>query len=415
MAVSRERILELLAESPTGISLQEIAKSFNTTTDQISPMLTALKRAEWVDNPEPAHWRITDKGLQRGLHRIPTVQAAPQSPYVPETGPIMEPGDVMVNGAEDKPSGPVPGAYEKFAQIGRSLGLREDFLKNVCDYIFTGDIYDMNFIWDALNGLYLRPDVTKRWFNMWSRVTKAPVPTEIAAQILPPTTPSGKEAAKEAEVKSPTRFSVIGDEIVADPDGEFTFSMARQYLMTKLVQGAAPQLGGEKVSEIIAAISPFMLQQQSQKVAEIEAQGETSILGILIKSLIESQSNGQPPMTMLDMLTVIEKLEAMRRVSSSDNVKPDAFSELERMLNMFTMMKNMFGGGQTSSPITIALKGENGQTGALPLETYFQLEDHRRAVKREDEEAENKRETGKTVRGFFDKISKAASNMASRQ
>lgn len=397
----KTRIIQYLASCPEGAELSSIAKAIDKGLDITSQLLSRLKSENKVTNPERGIWNLAKDDKE---HLKPIIE---------------EPGDIMESGAdaEEPTTVPVPGAYEKFAQIGRSLGIREDFLKATCNYVFTGDANDLKYVWEALNGLYLRPDVTRRWFNMWSRVVNLPIPTEIAAQVMPSTT----QAAKEAEFKSPTRFNVIGDEISADPDGEFTFTQARQYLMTRAVQGAAPSLGVEKVSDIINAIQPFLETQRTARAEEIERQGESSILATLVKSLIEQKGgSAQQPLTLADMLAVVDKIDEARRataaaMSASSAKQLTALDELERMANVFSTMKNLFGSSErANSPITIALKGENGQMGAIPLETFFQLENHRRQVKQDEEELDNKREMGKTVRGFLDKISRAASSLASR-
>lgn len=399
----REVILEFLAGRPDGAQLNEIAAAIGKSTGITSSVLTVLHGVGWVENPEKGIWRCTDSGLNRVGVRMKAPAAAS------EAGEIMKPG-VKV---EEVPATSVPGEYEKFAQIGRSLGIKEDFLKVLSDHVFLGDVHDLNYVWDTLNGVYLRPDVTRRYFNIWSRVINQPIPAEIAAQIMPPTT----QAAKEAEAKTPTKFTLIGDEIVPDPEGEFTFSQARQVLMTKAIQGAAPQLGGEKVSEIIGAISPFLQESRAARAEEIREQGEQSVLATVVKSLIESKGgNAQQALTLADMLTVVDKIDEARRsaqaaIAAGNTRQPTGFEEVERIVNVIDKLKGLFGSGSAASPVTVAIKGVNGETGAVPLETFFSIQDHQRKIRQEDEELEGKREMGKSIRGFLDKISRAAGNI----
>ena len=400
----KDKIKEILRTSPDGMTLGDVSSRLGKTSGITSTLLTRLKNDKQVDNPESGIWMLTEGGKSETSQITETPK--PQE----EAGSTMKPGADI----EEPVDVSVPGAYEKFVQICRSVGIKEDFLKSMTDHVFLGDVYNLNYVWETLNGMYLRPDVTKRIFNFWSRIIDKPIPSEITAQIMPSTT----QAAKEAEVKAPTRFTLIGDELVPDPEGEFTFSQARQVMMARAVQGAAPQLGGEKVSDIIAAISPFMMQQQSARAEEIEKQGETSVLAVAIKALVESKNGGaQQPLSLNDVLGVVDKIEEVRRNTAAaytqrDVKQPNALDELERMANIFGAMKNMFGSSnQGTSPVNIAIKGANGETGAIPLETFFQIDDHKRKVVQEEEDLANKRETGKAIRGFLDKIARAATNI----
>jgi hypothetical protein len=395
----KDKLEQIVREAPDGITLTEIIKRLGKTQGITSTLLSRLKSEGKVNNPETGVWIWTG-----------TISSTPEIPKQAESpGSIMR-DDIVIK--EEVPI-PIPGEYDKFMQIGRSLGIKEDFLKVACEHVFTGDVHNMNHVWDALNELYLRPDVTKRWYNTWSRVVNVPIPPEIAKNVLP----KASEAAQEAETKAPSRFTLVGDEIVADPEGEFTFSQARQYLMTRAIQNAAPQLGGERVSEIITAITPFIETQRASRAEE----AESSILVAVVKSLLESKNgNGQQQLTLSDVLAVVDKLDEARRntaasIAAGATRQSSAFEELERMVNVFDKMKNLFAPAQSqASPVTIAVKGSDGQIGAVPLDTFFAMDNHRRQVQREDNEADDKREMGKTVRGFLDKISKAASNMVSK-
>lgn len=397
----RKKIEEYLAEYPDGASFSSIMEITGKASSMVSYVLGQLAKENRVVSLEKGIWRLSGTV-------VPELK-----PPQEELGKVMEAG----TGKETTEEIKIPDAYDKFLQLCRTVGIKEDFAKSVTDHLFLGDVYDLNFVWDTLQGMFLRPDVTKRIFNFWSRIVNLPIPAGITAQIMPRAT----EAAKEAEAKLPTRFTLIGDEIVADPEGEFTFSQARQMLMTKAIQGAAPQLGGEKVSEIIGAISPFLQQQQTARAAEIEKQGETSVLATVVKSLIEQKGgNAQQPMTLSDIMSIVDKIDEARRATaaaivSGNSRQPTALDELERMANVFNTLKGVFGSSKEgTSPITIAVKGEDGTTGAIPLETFFAIDDHKRKVRQEEEELDNKRETGKTMRGFLDKIAKAAANVAMR-
>ena len=198
----------------------------------------------------------------------------------------------------------VPGAYEKFQAIGSSLGIKADFLKLVSDHVFLGDPYDLSYVWDALNGMYLRPDVTKRWFNLWQRQVNRPIPASIAHQVMPQST----EAGKDAEVKQPTRFTIVGDDIIADAEGEFTFSQARQVLMTRVIQNAAGgNVPADRVSDILTALEPYINKGKEGN------KSEDPITAVLLKYLLENKNgNGEKPNSLADIIMVLDKVNEAR-------------------------------------------------------------------------------------------------------
>lgn len=398
-------IKEYLVTFPDGANFSSIMASTGKTSNVLSYLLTALLKEGVVTSPEKGIWRLTEAGMQQVGKRVKL--------SVEEPGSVMKPDA----GQETTEETHVPDAYDKFMQIGRSVGIREDFLKVVTDHMFLGDIYDLNYVWDTLQGMFLRPDVTKRIFNIWSRVIQQPIPPKIASQIMPP----GTEAAREASEKLPPKlFTIIGDEIVADPEGEFSFAQARQVLMTKVIQGAAPGLGGDSIAGILGALTPFMEQQRTAKAEDAAKQGEQSVIATVVKSLIEKQGGGQQALTLTDVLTLVEKIDEARKgavaaVAAGAGKSSSGFEDLERMVNMMDKMKGLFGSREGgNAPLTIAIKGANGETGAVPIDTFFQLQDHQRQMRREDEELDSKKETAKTIRSFLDRISKAAGNIASR-
>ena len=96
------------------------------------------------------------------------------------------------------------------------------------------------------------------------------------------------------------------------------------------------------------------------------------------------------------------------------NRRPDSTSDIERAVDLLAKMKSIFGSNGDSngkSPIMISVKGANGETGGIPLETFFMMQDHQDKRQREQADFTSKQETAKTVRGFFSKIADAASRM----
>ena len=121
----------------------------------------------------------------------------------------------------------------------------------------------------------------------------------------------------------------------------------------------------------------------------------------------------------MEIVTVLDKINEARQAAYA-SAKPAApqsqIGEMERMVNLFTNMKNLFGAnngnGAAQSPLMIQVEGTDGQKGAVPLDVFFKLQDHNDTRQRTKEEHENKMDNAKTFRGFFKNIADAAGNLA---
>ncbi|MBA7516765.1 hypothetical protein ES705_08813 [subsurface metagenome] len=113
--------------------------------------------------------------------------------------------------------GVLPGAYEKFKQIGSELGVKEPLLGSYADYVFQLGGDNINKVYEGLHGLGLRHDIVQRWTRLYGGFLGQPLP-----QL--------GEAGNIAAVK---KFSVVNDEIMPDEEGDYTFTQALRLLSTK--------------------------------------------------------------------------------------------------------------------------------------------------------------------------------------
>jgi len=79
---------------------------------------------------------------------------------------------------------PVRGAYDEFKELGLAVGVRDEgLLEAICNYVFSGNPHDLNWVWEALAGMHLRNDYLHRWFRLWQGQLNLPIPTAVARRM----------------------------------------------------------------------------------------------------------------------------------------------------------------------------------------------------------------------------------------
>ena len=417
----KEEILEYLATCPDGAQVITIANSVRKTTAIIAAILSQLYAEGSLSRPEMGVYAITDSGRARiGVPLVaPAVAGASNKAKASASSlPEEDPTDPMRESpSPDKSTLPpvLPSELDKFMQIGRTIGIKEDFNKIISESIFIGDAHDLSWVWKQLNSVFLRPDVTKRWFNLWSTIINQAVPPEIAKQASPP----NSAEAQKAQEASPSKWTLVGDEILPDPEGEYTFSQARQMLLTKAITKVNPAMSGDKVSDIINAITPLLSGGQSP-----EASTNDKVLTMLLEHTLASKSNGEnKPMGVTDIIQLITALDALKKTPESPKdgeKRRTAFEELSDSIELMSKMKGLFAPAASSNngsglmPYPVA--GADGKViGAIPLDQLFIIQDHNRKVAHEDDEFASKQDTSKTVRQFLGSLANAAQKFGERQ
>jgi hypothetical protein len=408
----KESILEFLAGQPDEkADGKDIAAAIGKTSTVTNATLSPMFQLGLLERTDPGVYKITDKGKQ-------VIGLTPQ-PVSVAVAVATDPSDPMrdSNSLPTPANAPaLPSEYDKFMEIGKTLGLKDDFNKLITETIFRGDSHNLSWVWNQLNSAYLRPDVTKRWFNIWSTTINQVAPPDIAKQTLPP---SNTDAVKANEA-SPSKFSIIGDEIVPDPEGDYTFSQARQMLLTKAITKQNPSMSGDSVSSIIGAITPLL----GGNGPTPEQEEHKTILATLLEHALSKTTPATPQNSLLDMvaaLKAIEELKQMGKPAEGVSQPKNALEQLSESLAVMAKLKDLFtppvsaSSAATTQSITVPVTGADGQVvGAIPLSTLFEIQDHQRKVKREEEEFTSKQETGKVIRNFLGNLSSAAQNFSQR-
>lgn len=224
------------------------------------------------------------------------------------------------------------------------------------------------------------------------------------------------EAEGKGETKGERRFTIIDNKPVPDPEGEYTFSQALK--TCALEAGKRVGVEGDKVSDILSAVQPFVIKQEGAAKEAEEKKVETSIAVAAIDALKE-RSNVQPqqPLTMTDLITVLDKMNEIKSAQSGGPPQQHSvISELAELGSAVKVLQEVFGGGSKSeqAPVVVNFPGSDGKSG-MPLDTFMKWDEHRWERHKDEIKFQDSRENAKVMRDFVGKLGKAASRLAPKE
>jgi DNA-binding MarR family transcriptional regulator len=207
---SQNQVLEALKGFPDGTQLAGLAQALGVPTTSITRTVKSLKDKGYITRDDDGVYQITDEGL-KSLESKPPLKV-----------------EVL------------PTEYDKFKEIGGSLGLKDPFLTNVCDYVFQLGSEDISKVYEALLRLSLRPDVVQRWVALWSTFLGKPLPQKVVEATAPVVSNSPLQEK---------RYSIIGSgataRIIDDPAG-VTHTEALKELDLRLSHAQTQTSGGSE-------------------------------------------------------------------------------------------------------------------------------------------------------------------------
>lgn len=222
----------------------------------------------------------------------------------------------------------------------------------------------------------------------------------------------GKVESKER------RFTIIDNKPVLDPEGEYTFSEALR--TCAVTAGEKAGVGGDKVSEILGAIQPFVVRQEGVAKEAEEKKVESSVAMAAIEALKDRGGNvqAQQPLTITDLVTVLEKLNEMKSAQSGGPPQQrNALDDLTQLGSTFKVLQEVFGGGSKSegqAPVVVSLPGSDGK-GGMPFDTFMKWDEHRWNRQKDEQKFEDSRKNAEVVRDFIGKLGKAANRLTPKE
>lgn len=223
----------------------------------------------------------------------------------------------------------------------------------------------------------------------------------------------GKPVAEAKE----RRFTIVNNQPVLDPEGEYTFSEALR--TCALAAGEKTGVPGDKVSDILTAIQPFM-QEGREAAKEAEGKKQETSLAVLAIEAMKGQGTGaqaQQPLTFSDMLMLFEKMEQLRSVSTTTAQPRTILDELAQLGSTFEVLQKVFGGGSRGegpAPVVVTLPGTDGK-GGLPFDTFLKWDDHNWNRHKEEVKFSNDMKNAESIRDFVGKLSGAAARWAPKE
>ena len=214
------------------------------------------------------------------------------------------------------------------------------------------------------------------------------------------------------------RFTVIDNKPVLDPEGEYTFNEALR--ACAVAAGEKAGVGGDKVSEILAAIQPFVIKQEGAAREAEEKKVERSIAVAAIDALKE-RGNVQPqqPMTFADMLKLLDKMEEIKSARGEGlPAQRSVIGELAELGSAVKVLQEVFGGGggksEGQTPVYVTIPGSDGKSG-MPLDTFMKWDEHRWERHKDEQKFHDSRENAKVARDFLGKLGRAAGKFAPKE
>lgn len=190
-------------------------------------------------------------GLKRGKPAAPKITSGEKPAPEPHSGAVAESS--------------LPSPYQKFHELGKSVGIEEPLLSAASDYIFRLQPDDPQMVLDNLKGI-VRVDLARSWAKLWSGWLGKPLKIDF-----------------ESSGESGERFSVVGTSIMRDPEGT-THAQALKELEVRL-RGDSDHRGNwlDDLTKLVKVIETLGLRSNNQGNSIIQLKDGQLSLSELLK------------------------------------------------------------------------------------------------------------------------------------
>jgi predicted transcriptional regulator len=314
--VERKRaILEPLLDATEPMRPGDIGEIIGETALNTGRYLSDMARSGLVQKPDKKKpfYEITDKG--RDYYENPPEEI--EGEELERTTEEKHRREAQTRTTEDmteevteEVTEAIPSQADLFRSIGERLGVGkgkgEVRLDAIIYYVSkTADLDDLNSVWNALAEMAVDNNVKKRWIKIYAQnIPGKKIPEELREKLE--VGQEGEKVAVEGKpgeiAPKPKRFSLIGEDIVGDPEGDLTFNEALKLLAQK--KGVPPEqasplaamveamkLGPEMATNTLAAIVPLLTKPE-----------DTSGTNVFLQLLQTQQQNAQQQMQALQQM-----------------------------------------------------------------------------------------------------------------
>jgi len=383
MATVKESVKEFLFEHQEGITKKDLAEEMETKS----------------------------KSIHRELYRLAELKEAVLKDGV--WYPIMkETADAAVDPSGLTPSHTppqveAPNLYDTFKSQGTAIGLMDPLLDGICRYVFQGDAEDLNWVWSAMRGMGLRPDALRRWYRMWSMSLDQPIPESVKKAIGAIEDEERKKKGEDLGAPRKMKYTVAGDKIFPDPDGDFDSPMeASRFMAMNNVN--KPSSGVQDLAAIMSAVAEMNKNQQGP-ILDVAAMmtamrpepKDNSELIAIFTMMMENQrlllqGSGEPKESGLDKFF---------KFAQTPGALPGMVGMAKKFLGLDALEAAVIKQAQAGNNPMFKM-GENGM--ALNLADWKDMMGFMAGQKREEAEDKRKAEAHAAKLGVWDDIRKEA-------
>ena len=308
-----QKVLAYLYDTEEVVRPKDIAEAIGESPQNVGKDLHSLKQRGLADSEGEGQWKITPEGRERI-----------------EGGEPKETGKKEREKEEGKETtGTIPSQSDLFRSIGEKLGVgsrKGDIRLDAIAYYVqrTADLDNLTSVWNALIEMGIASDVRKRWIKLYSQnLPGREIPEELREKLEGGEPERIKAEAGEIAAK-PKRFSVVGGEIIGDPEGEFNFREALQYIAQQ--KGASPneassmalevsRMGPEMFTALLSAVTPLISKEAPR--SDMDTVLKLTEAGLLKKSGNEDAS----AQTVRVLELQIKELKDAMQKQDMDNLK----------------------------------------------------------------------------------------------
>jgi len=240
-----QKVLEFLYEADGPVKPKEIGDKIGEGVMNIGKDLYDLsKKRGLAVKLDDGSWEITAAG--RGY-----VESGGQ----PKSEPKAEPKPTPTEPTEV--SDAVPSQADLFTGIGERLGVggrKGDVkLETIIYYVQrTADLDNLSSVWNALTEMGVANDVKKRWIKLYAQnLPGKEIPEELKEKLEGGLEPEKVKGEAGEIPPKPNRFSVVGGEIIGDPEGDYNFKEALQYFAQ---QRGVPSAQADPLAAMVEAM-----------------------------------------------------------------------------------------------------------------------------------------------------------------
>jgi len=300
-----QKVLAYLYDAEDQVRPREIADAIGESPLNVGKDLHSLKERGLAGSEGEGQWRITTAGRER-------IEGS-------------EPKETGRKEREKETTETIPSQSDLFKSIGEKLGVgsrKGDIRLDAVTYYVqrTADLDNLTSVWNALSEMGVANDVKKRWIKIYAQnLPGKEIPEELREKLEGEESERIKTGTGEISAK-PKRFSVVNGEIIGDPEGDYNFKEALQYMAQQRGAPAeainplatmveAMKMGPEMATSTLTAMIPLITKEPPKPSGEGDLLLKLDSLGLLKKTGEEGRASELELISKLSDLGLIKKSE----------------------------------------------------------------------------------------------------------